>query len=94
MAVRHFDYQEAKTTMTKVQEEANKVKSYLNKCDDIIKQNVGVEDRWSGQRANDFKQKWDKSAAEFKSFVQLINSYAGRIEESTRAHEKFDNETI
>ena len=94
MAVRHFDYNEAKATMAKIQEEAGKVDKYLQNCDDIIKQNVGVEDRWSGQRANDFKQKWEKSAAEFKSFVQLINSYAGRIEESTRAHESFDNKTI
>lgn len=94
MAVRSFSYDEAKSTMAKIQEEAGKVDKYLRNCDDIIKQNVGVEDRWSGQRANDFKQKWEKSAAEFKSFVQLINSYAGRIEESTRAHEKFDNETI
>lgn len=90
MAVRHFDYNEAKATMAKVQEEANKVKSYLNKCDDIIKQNVGVENRWSGQRANDFKQKLEKSAAEFNSFVQLINTYANKIDESYRVHQQFD----
>ena len=94
MAVRSYNYDEAKSTMAKILEEAEKVAKYLQNCDDIIKQNVGVEDRWSGQRANDFKQKWDNSAAEFKSFVQLINSYAGRIEESTNAHKKFDNKTI
>ena len=80
--------------MAKILEEAEKVAKYLQNCDDIIKQNVGVEDRWSGQRANDFKQKWDNSAAEFNSFVQLIKTYAGRIEESTNAHKKFDNKTI
>lgn len=90
MAVRHFDYQEAKTTMAKVQDEANKVKSYLNKCDSIIKENVGVQNRWSGQRATDFKQKWDKAAANFDEFVKLINNYANRIDESYRVHQQFD----
>lgn len=90
MAVRHFDYEQAKSTMARVQEEANKVKNYLNKCDAIIKENVGVENRWSGQRANDFKQKWDKSAADFDSFVQLINQYANKIDDSYKAHQQFD----
>lgn len=94
MAVRSYNYEEAKSTMTKILEEAEKVAKYLKNCDNIIKQNVGVEDRWSGKRANDFKQKWDNSAAEFNSFVELIKTYAGRIEESTRVHKKFDNETI
>ena len=94
MAVRSYNYDEAKSTMAKILEEAEKVAKYLQNCDDINKQNVGVEDRWSSQRANDFKQKWDNSAAEFNSFVQLIKTYAGRIEESTNAHKKFDNKTI
>lgn len=93
MAVRHFDYQEAKTTMTKVQEEAKKVDTYLKKCDTIIKENVGVENRWSGQRANDFKQRWENAAAEFNSFVELINTYANRIDQSYKVHQQFD-ETI
>ena len=90
MAVRHFDYNEAKTTISKIQVDANKVKSYLNKCDSIINENVGVENRWSGQRANDFKQKWQKSAADFEKFVQLINNYANKIDESYRVHQQFD----
>lgn len=90
MAVRHFDYAEAKATMAKVQDEANKVKTYLTKCDSIINENVGVENRWSGQRATDFKQKWDKAAADFENFVQLINTYANRIDESYRVHQQFD----
>lgn len=90
MAVRHFDYAEAKATMAKVQDEANKVKTYLAKCDSIINENVGVENRWSGQRATDFKQKWEKAAADFENFVQLINTYANRIDESYRVHQQFD----
>lgn len=90
MAVRHFDYAEAKSTMAKVQEEANKVKNYLNKCDSIVDENVGVTNRWSGQRADDFKQKWEKAAAEFEGFVQLINQYANKIDESYRVHQQFD----
>lgn len=90
MAVRHFDYAEAKATMAKIQDEANKVKTYLTKCDSIINENVGVENRWSGQRATDFKQKWEKAAADFENFVQLINTYANRIDESYRVHQQFD----
>mgnify|MGYP004629763901 FL=1 len=90
MAVRHFDYAEAKATMAKVQDEANKVKTYLSKCDSIINENVGVENRWSGQRATDFKQKWEKAAANFENFVQLINNYANKIDESYRVHQQFD----
>lgn len=90
MAVRHFDYAEAKATMAKIQDEANKVKSYLSKCDSIIDENVGVENRWSGQRATDFKQKWEKAAADFDNFVKLINNYASRIDESYRVHQQFD----
>lgn len=90
MAIRQFNYEEAKQTMSRVQEEASKVKNYLEKCDAIIKENVGVENRWSGQRASDFKQKWEKSAAEFNDFVTLINQYANKIDESYRAHKQFD----
>lgn len=93
MAVRHFEYAEAKATMTRIQEEANKIKNYLNKCDSIIKENVGVTNRWSGQRANDFKQKWEKSAADFESFIRLINEYANKIDDSYRVHQQFD-ETV
>lgn len=90
MAVRHFNYDEAKQTMAHIQDEANKVKNYLNKCDAIINENVGVENRWSGQRANDFKQKWSKASADFDSFVQLINSYANKVDESYRVHQQYD----
>lgn len=90
MAVRHFNYDEAKQTMTHIQDEANKVKNYLNKCDAIIHENVGVENRWSGQRANDFKQKWDKAAADFDSFVELINNYANKVDESYKVHQQYD----
>lgn len=90
MAVRHFDYAEAKATMANIQDEANKIKSYLAKCDAIINENVGVQNRWSGQRATAFKQKWEKSSADFQNFVQLINSYANRVDESYRIHQQFD----
>lgn len=90
MAVRSFNYEEAKSTMQKVQEEANKVKTYLAKCDSIIDENVGVQNRWSGQRASQFKEKWKQEAAEFENFVSLINRYAIKIDESYRAHKTFD----
>ena len=90
MAVRSFNYEEAKNTMKKVQDEAQKVKTYLNKCDSIINDNVGVKNRWSGERATNFKQKWEKASAEFNSFVQLINKYATKIDDSYRVHKQFD----
>lgn len=93
MAVRSFNYEEAKNTMSKIQEEASKVKSYLNKCDAIINENVGVENRWSGQRASEFKQKWQKAAQDFNSFVELINAYATKIDESYKIHKQFDETT-
>lgn len=94
MAVREFNYEQAKSTMNKVQEEANKVKTYLAKCDSIVNENVGVQNRWSGQRASDFKQKWEKAAADFNEFVKLINDYAGKIDESYRVHQQFDQTQI
>ena len=90
MAVRSFNYEEAKSTMQKIQEEANKVKTYLSKCDSIIDENVGVKNRWSGQRASEFKEKWKQEAAEFENFVNLINEYANRVDDSYRAHKTFD----
>ncbi len=93
MAVRSFDYEQAKSTMQKIQEEANKVKNYLSKCDSIIDENVGVKNRWSGQRANEFKTKWKQEAAEFENFVNLINTYANKIDESYQAHKAFDEAT-
>lgn len=94
MAVREFNYEQAKSTMTKIQDEANKVKTYLNKCDSIINENVGVQNRWSGQRASDFKQKWEKAASNFDEFTKLINSYANKIDESYAVHQKFDQTQI
>ena len=73
MGVRHFDYAAAKNTMAKIQSEASKVKSILANCNSIVEENVGVENRWSGQRATDFKQKWGKAAENFDTFVELIN---------------------
>lgn len=93
MAVRSFNYEEAKSTMQKVQEEANKVKTYLAKCDSIIDENVGVQNRWSGQRASEYKEKWKKASASFDSFVKLINEYAIKIDESYRVHKQFDETT-
>lgn len=93
MSVRSFNYEEAKSTMKKVQDEAQKVKTYLNKCDSIINDNVGVKNRWSGERATNFKQKWEKASADFDSFVQLINKYATKIDESYKAHKQFDEAT-
>ena len=90
MAVRNFDYAEAKATMASIQEEANKVKQYLTKCDAIVNENVGVQNRWSGERATNFKQKWEKAAADFDMFVKLINTYANKIDESYRVHQQFD----
>ena len=90
MAVRSFNYEEAKSTMNKVQEEAQKVKQYLNKCDSIIDENVGVKNRWSGQRATEYKQKWKSAAADFDNFVKLINEYATKIDESYKVHKQFD----
>lgn len=93
MAVRSFNYEEAKSTMQQIQDEANKVKNYLSKCDSIIDENVGVENRWSGQRASEFKSKWKQEAAEFENFVNLINEYATKIDDSYRAHKTFDEAT-
>lgn len=90
MAVRHFNYEEAKSTMISIQDEVNKIKSYLAKCDSIINENVGVQNKWSGQRANDLRQKWEKASADFDGFVKLINTYANRIDESYRIHQQFD----
>lgn len=90
MSVREFKYKEAKDTMIKVKEEAEKVEKYLSKCDSIIEENVGVENRWSGQRASEFKAKWKKASADFSNFVNLINKYANKIDESYRVHKHFD----
>ena len=90
MTVRHFDYAVAKNTMAKIQSEASKVKSILANCNSIVEENVGVENRWSGQRATDFKQKWGKAAENFDTFVELINTYANKIDESYRVHQQYD----
>ena len=93
MTVRHFDYAAAKNTMAKIQSEASKVKSILANCNSIVEENVGVENRWSGQRASEYKEKWKKAAADFDSFVKLINEYATKIDESYKVHKQFD-ETV
>ena len=49
MAVRHFEYAEAKNTMSKIQSEASNVEKYLARCEEIVNENVGVENRWSVQ---------------------------------------------
>lgn len=90
MAVRHFDYEQAKNTMTQIQNQADNVKKYLANCQSIVNENVGVQNRWTGQRATAFKQKWEKSAAEFNEFVEMINQYASKIDESYRVHQSFD----
>lgn len=90
MTVRHFDYAAAKNTMAEIQSEASKVKSILANCNSIVEENVGVEKRWSGQRATDFKQKWGKAAENFDTFVELINTYANKIDKSYRVHQQYD----
>ena len=87
---RVFEYAEAKSTMQSIQEKANSIKNYLDTCQSIIDENVGVTNRWSGERANNFKAKWNKTSAEFDTFVQMINEYANKIDESYRQHKAFD----
>lgn len=94
MAVRHFEYNEAKNTMSKVQSEAKSVEKYLARCEEIVNENVGVENRWSGARANAFKEKWEKTSSEFKDFVALINQYATKIDESYQAHKSYEDRGI
>lgn len=93
MAVRSFDYEQAKSTMNSIQTKASEVQKILNTCQNIVDDNVGVENRWSGERATDFKAKWERAAADFNSFVQMINNYASRIDESYKTHKEFD-ETV
>lgn len=90
MGVRHFDYAAAKNTMAKIQSEASTVKTILSNCNSIVEENVGVENRWSGQRASDFKQKWNTAAENFDTFVELINTYANKIDDSYRVHQQYD----
>lgn len=90
MAVRNFDYAEAKDTMTKIQGQAEAIKKYLNTCQTIIDENVGVKGRWSGERATAFKQRWERTSADFQNFVQMINQYANKVDESYRVHQQFD----
>ena len=90
MAVRHFEYEQARSTMNEIKSEAQKVDTYLKRCQQIINENVGVSNRWTGQRADDFKKRFEAKAAEFKEFVSLINQYANRVEDSYREHKAFD----
>lgn len=88
--LRQFDYVNAKKTMGDIQDKSDEIKKILEKCDTIIKDNVGVEDRWSGQRADDFKRRWDKAASEFGKFIDLINTYPAKIDESHKAHQQYE----
>ena len=90
MAVRNFDYEKTKSTMATIQEKANNVKDYLAACQSIIDENVGVENRWSGERASKFKERWEKTSADFNNFVEIINQYANKIDDSYKAHKAFD----
>lgn len=87
---REFKYAEAKKTATDILEEANKVQSYLNNCQNIINSNVGVSNKWTGERAERFKRDFETKAAEFKNFVEVIKGYQTRIDESYQTYKTFE----
>ena len=90
MAVRNFEYAEAKATMVDIQRKADEVKKYLAKCQSIIDENVGVKNRWSGERATKFKERWNRTSENFNIFVDMINQYANKIDESYKQHRAYE----
>ena len=92
MAVREFNYQEALNTMNNIKTNAQTIKSVLSNCNDIINENVGVSGKWSGDRANVFKAKWQKTSAEFDSFYRIIMKDAEKVQASYDAHKRFENQ--
>ena len=90
MALRTFEYAEAKATMGDIQRKADEVKKHLAKCQSIIDENVGVKNRWSGERATKFKERWNRTSENFNSFVETINQYASKIDESYKKHQQYE----
>lgn len=87
---RDFDYVKTKATMQIILDKAEELKQCLEKCDSIFQENVGVAGRWSGPRATDFKQKWERAASEFDEFVKMIVKYSLKAQESYKVHQGFD----
>lgn len=90
MAVRHFDYEQTKNTMQKIQNLKSKVQKNIDNVQSIVNENVCVENRWTGTRAREFKSNWEKTSSSFKEFVDIIDQYAQKVEQSYKAHQSFE----
>ena len=85
-----FDIERVKATMNKIQEESNKIQTYLNECNAIIEENVSSSNGWIGNSASDFKAKWEKSESGFKNFVNLIQNNVKTLEQNIADQSKMD----
>lgn len=86
-----FNFDEVHNIMSRIQEEAHNIQSYLNECDSIVNENVNVPNRWCGQRATSFKEDWMKTSSEFDSFVKEIDGIVGKIEMASTEYKKVEN---
>lgn len=86
MARTMVEIRNVKSVADDIADELLVIESALRNCEKIVDENVGVENRWSGQRANDFKAKFTKVASDFKEYVNQINGYVLYI---NKVYEKF-----
>lgn len=90
MAVREFNYEGCKDIIAKVQEQANNIRNILNECNITINENVGISGKWSGARADNFKNDWQKTSDNFNKFVELINEYSNVLEQAYEQYQSVD----
>lgn len=90
MAVREFDYAGAKNVMSQVTSQAETIQAILNRCDQIVNETVGQPRKWTGTRANGFKNDWNKVTENFSKFGELIKEYSNTIEFAYKQHQSFD----
>ena len=77
--------------MTKIQEQSNKIQSYLDEYNKIIDENIGTSNRWKDDSENRFKSKWYTFDDGFQSFVKLINDNVDILVQTLAGQSKLDS---
>ncbi len=88
-----LELENAKATLQRLKDEADRIKTNLNKIDGMIqdKVNTGIG-IWDGQAATEFRAQWSNVASEIPSYIQdfnnQVNNLSAAIEELKIADEQ------
>ena len=83
-----LSYEQSREKANSITNSAKTLSDLLDRVDAVISKNVGSEDFWHGEDAEQYLANYRSLSAKFPDFVQKINDYATFINATVDAYEQ------